>query len=132
FYLALACVMTYPLVRFDRAVLPDSDDAYLSVWRIAWVPHQIARAPTQLFDANIFAPARNTLAYSDAMLAMGVLSSPAIAFGVPPALVHTALVLGAFAASGWAAFLLCLELTGSRLAAILGGVIFAFAPFRFA
>jgi hypothetical protein len=123
--------MTFPLARLSVPVLPDSDDAYFSVWRLAWVAHQLPRDPLHLFDANIFAPATNTLAYSDAMLALGIMSWPAIASGMHPVVAHNLLVLAAFVTTGLAGFLLCRELSGSASAAFVGGVILAFAPYRF-
>ncbi|MGH9175622.1 MAG: hypothetical protein ACRD1H_14750 [Vicinamibacterales bacterium] len=132
FFTAVASALTFPLVRFDRPVLPDTDDAYFNVWRLSWVAHQIVRAPWLLFDTNIFYPLRNTLAYSDAMLALGLIATPAINLGLHPVIVHNILVLGSFVTAGFAAFLLCRHLTGSTAAALVGGLIFAFAPYRFA
>ena len=132
FFTLLACAMTFPLARFASPVLPDSDDAYFSVWRIAWVSHQITRDPRSLFDANIYLPTKNTLAYSDAMLALGMMASPLIALGLHPAVVHNVLAIAGFATAGIGAFLLCHQLSRSTPAAVIGGIIFAFAPFRFA
>ena len=131
-FAAVACALTYPLVRFDRPVLPDVNDAYFNVWRLSWVAHQIGRAPLSLFDTNVFFPAQNTLAYSDAMLALGLLAAPAINLGLHPVIVHNVLLLAAFATAAWSAFLLSRHLTGSTAASLVGGLIFGFAPYRFA
>lgn len=132
FFTIVTCVMTYPLVRFSSPVLPDTDDAYFNVWRLSWVAHQLGQDPFELFDSNSFYPQRMTLAYSDAMLALGLIAAPAIALGLHPVLAHNVLTLGAFVTAALGAFSFCRHLTGSTPAALVGGLIFAFAPYRFA
>ena len=50
--------------------------------------------------------------------------------GVSPLLVYNLTLLAAFVASGMAAYALVRHLTGSTAAALLGGLVFAFAPYR--
>jgi hypothetical protein len=128
----LALVLTWPLGDPRARVLPDMDDALFSVWRLAWIAHQLVRDPAALFDANIFYPATHTLAYSDAMLLVGLVGAPFFWAGVPPALIHDGLLIAAIVSSAWAMYALALRLTADRLAATLAAVIFAFAPYRFA
>jgi len=132
FFAVVSCALTYPLVRLDRPVLPNVDDSYFNVWRLSWVARQIGRDPLTLFDANIFVPERNTLAYSDAMLALGLVAAPAIHLGLNPVATHNLLMIAAFVAAAVSAFFLCRHLTGSTSAALVGGLIFGFAPYRFA
>ena len=80
--------MTWPLGRITDVVIPASDDAHFSIWRLAWVAHQLPADPQHLFDANIFHPAKGTLALSDAMLLVGALGLPFFHAGVNPAIVH--------------------------------------------
>ena len=56
FFIAVTIAMTWPLARDIRTAVPDHDDAYFGIWRMAWVAHQVPRAPLRLFDANIFVP----------------------------------------------------------------------------
>ena len=111
--------------------LPDHHDPLFSVWRLAWISHQLANRPSALFDANIFYPERGTLAYSDATLLQGLIATPFIWAGVPPVIAYNMLVYVSFVAAGAAMFWLMWHLTNSVLAAWISGVIFAFAPFRF-
>lgn len=129
---ALALVLTWPLGDPRARVLPDMDDAFFSIWRLAWIAHQLVRDPVALFDANIFYPATHTLAYSDAMLLVGLAGTPFLWAGVPPAVVHDGLLIAAIVSSAWAMYALARRLTADRLAATLAGVVFAFAPYRFA
>lgn len=128
---SLAVVMTWPLAVTSGGV-PDFDDSYFSIWRLAWVAHQLGTHPTALFDANVFYPETNTLAYSDAMLLLGVAATPILWAGVPPEVVHNWLIIAAMAASASAMYMLARRLTGDSAAALLAAVVFAFAPFRFA
>jgi hypothetical protein len=130
-FVVVAAVMIRPLAT-SNSLVPDSDDALFSVWRLAWIAHQLPHDPAHLFDANIFYPHRNTLAYSDAMLLPGVTAAPLFWSGVSPVRVHNIVLLFAFASSMWCAGLLASRLTGDRLAGIFAGVIFGLCPYRFA
>jgi hypothetical protein len=129
-FLALAVAMTWPLARLTT--LPDHDDAYFSVWRLAWIAHQLPRDPVHLFDANIFHPARWTLAYSDAVLLLGAAGAPLAWLGAHPVAVHDVLLVSSFALAAWGAHALAARLTGNRVAAIVAGLVFGFAPYRIA
>ena len=130
FYLVCAVVITWPqVIRFDS--IPDHEDAFFSLWRLGWIAHALTTNPRHLFDGNIFYPERHTLAYSDGILVEGLIALPFIHAGVPVVYVYNALVLGSFVACGVAMFLLARRLTGMTAAALLAGVVFAFAPFRF-
>ena len=131
-FTALALVMTWPLGSPGARVVPDMNDSFFNIWRLSWVAHQLVHQPTALFDANIFYPARHTLAYSDAMLLVGLAGAPFLWAGVPPAVVHNGLLIAALVSSAWASAVLAHRLTGDRFAAVLAGVIVGFAPYRFA
>jgi hypothetical protein len=105
---------------------------HFSIWRLAWVAHQLPADPWHLFDANIFYPARGTLALSDAMLLVGALGMPFFHAGVSPAIVHNYLMLAAIVSSMLCAFALARRMTGSDPAAWLAAVIFGLAPYRMA
>ncbi len=131
FFVGLAIVNTYPLAARPGSVIGQHGDAYFSVWRLAWIAHQLVTDPRHLFDANIFYPEAATLAYSDAMLLPGAVLAPLNWAGIPPLVIYNLTLVGAFALSGIAAYVLVARITGSLLAGLLGGVIFAFSPHRF-
>jgi hypothetical protein len=130
FFTALAVLNSWPLALAPATSIGAHGDAYFSVWRLAWVAHTLATGSSHVFDANIFYPEPNTLAYSDAMLLPAVFAAPLGWAGLPPVLVYNLVLLGAFVASGLAAFALVRWLTGSVGAGLLGGTIFAFSPHR--
>ena len=130
-FVGLTLLLTYPQIRLMSSHMAEHYDTLFSVWRLAWIAHQLPLDPSHLFDANIFYPERHTLAYSDALLLPAALGAPLIWLGVNEVVVHNLLVLFSFAACGVSMYVLCRELTGSAAAAWFGGVVFAFQPYRF-
>jgi hypothetical protein len=129
-FVILALVNTFPLILHPSSTIGEHGDAYFSVWRLAWIAHQLRADPAHLFDANIFYPHRDTLAYSDAMILPGVALAPFNWLGVDPILLYNLTLIATFAASGICAYLLVRELTGSTSAGVLGGILFAFSSHR--
>ncbi len=129
-FAGLTIVMTWPQAAHLDEVRSHFDPLF-SIWRLEWIGHQILREPFRLFDANIFHPARLTLAYSDAMLLPALLVAPALWLGTSGPVVYNVVLLSAFALSGLTMFVLVNTLTGHAGAALAAGVMFAFSPFRF-
>jgi hypothetical protein len=129
-FLVLTGAMVYRQV-LDLHAVPDLGDPLFSIWRLSWVAHQLPHDPLHLFDGNMFHPELRTLAYSDAMLATALLAAPFLWLGVHQVVVYNVIFLLSFAASGVAMYALVRGLTADRWAAVVGGVAFAFYPFRF-
>ena len=129
-FAALTALMTYPQVLHMRDGVHDPGDPLMVTWALAWVAHQLPRAPGHLFDANIFYPERNTLAYSEAFVVPGAFAAPLQWAGVSPILVYNLVFVAGFVLSGAGAALLVRRLTGCFGAALLAGIVFAFQPFR--
>ncbi len=131
--LLLTAALTYPLVpKLDRVGRLNTADGRYAMWNVAWVADALIVHPSRLFDANIFYPARQALAFSEANIGAGVIAIPAWGFSGNPYLAHNTVVLFAFAMGLAGAYYLVRYLTGSRGAAAVGGVLFAFCPFVFA
>jgi hypothetical protein len=130
-FTVLALLMTYPLVTRMSDGLSDPGDPLLNTWALQWVAHQLITSPANLFDGNIFAPERNTLAYSETLIAPGILVAPLSWLGAGGVLLHNVVFLAGLIASGAGVAFLTWDLTGRMPAAVLSGVVFAFLPFRF-
>jgi hypothetical protein len=113
-----------------RDSVHDDGDPLLNAWAMAWVAHQLPRAPAHLFDANIFYPERRTLAYSETLLLPAAVAAPLAWLGAGPILLYNLVFLSGFAISGVGMALLVRSLTGSGAAGIVSGIIFAFLPYR--
>ena len=127
FCAVLAIVHTWPLAT-SPAVLSrnDNGDAQLNEWILAWVAHTLPRAPLHLFQANIFYPAKDTLAFSEPLIVPALLGAPIAWIGGSPVLVYNLMVLAGFALTAFAGYTLMFAWTGDRAAALLTGSTFAF------
>jgi hypothetical protein len=129
FYSALAVGFTWPLASDPSTLLVAHFDPPFSAWRLARVVHNVGTGHA-LFDGEIFWPARSTLAFSDATLVQAALASPLLALGSTPLAALNLLVLAGVAGSAAAAYLLARRLGASAGAALVAGLVFAFAPYR--
>jgi hypothetical protein len=130
---ALAVALTYPLAfQIDSIGRVNTDDGRWSIWVVSWVAHALTTNPFGVFDANIFHPHKLTLAYSEANIAAGLIGAPVWLLSRNPYLTHNVVVLIGFVVSYAGAFYLVRYLTGSRPAAMVAGVLYAFCPFIFA
>lgn len=129
-FVALTAAMTYPQVLRMTDGVHDPGDPLMVTWVLAWVAHQLPMAPAHIFDANIFYPERNTLAYSETLLVPGLFAAPLYWVALSPILIYNLVLLSGFALSGVGVALLVRRLTGNNGAAIVAGIVFAFLPYR--
>src|SRR4051794_39147761 len=107
---ALAVAMHWPLpLHIGRDVPRDLGDPLPQAWQVAWGGHALLHQPLDFFQANVFWPLKNSLAFSDALAGY----SPAGLIGSGP---HAAIVrydllfLFAYALAFFGAYLLAREL----------------------
>ena len=131
-YLALAVAFTWPLAQHLPTAVPDLGDPLLIAWIIDWGCYAITHAPLDLFDAPMYYPAPRMLAFSENMVGIAVVALPFHLAGLPPIAVYNIALLIGFASSGYGAFVLARVVTRNDAAAIVAGVIYAFASFRIA
>ena len=104
----------------------DNGDAQLNAWILAWVAHQLPRAPLELFDANIFHPARDTLAFSEPLIVPALVAGPILWLHGSPVLAHNLSLMAGLVLTALATYALVLRWTADRPAALLAGSLFAF------
>jgi hypothetical protein len=130
---ALAVVCTWPIAyKLDSVGRLNTADGHWSLWCVTWVAHALAEDPRDLYNANIFSPHDNTLAYSEANIVPGVLGVPAYLITKSPYATHNSVVLMGFIFSFLTAYALAHYLTRHTAASILCGIAFAYCPFIFA
>lgn len=126
-FVALAVLHTWPLAtdpgRLSRL---DNYDTAFNTWVVAWVAHQAPRDPLRLFQAPIFYPERDTLAYSEHMFVPSMMGAPLLWAGASPVLLYNLLVMAGLALSGWSMAMVVGRWTDSRAAGIVAGALFAF------
>ena len=130
-FVALTAAITWPNATVLASRTVEHFDVFFNIWRLAWVHHALSTSPSTLFHANQFYPEPHVFAYSDAMLVEGLIAAPMFAAGWPPLLIHNLLLFGAIAVSGIGMYSLARYLWRNDAAAIVAGLVFAFAPYRF-
>ncbi len=129
-YVVLLAVMSWPLVRDLAGAGPiDRPDGRLNAWILAWDVHALVHEPGRLFQAPIFHPLPDALAYSENLLLLAVAGAPFLLAGEPVLAYNLVLVL-CLVVSGLGAQLLVRRASGDRLAAWVGGACFAAGAYR--
>lgn len=132
-YAALALIVTYPMpLQLTRSIAANefgAVDGFLGIWNIWWT----ARALTDLRDPFVtpllFHPQGLDLFWQTLSLPQGLLALPAtLALGPLPA--YNLLILAGFALGGYTAFLFVRRYVPSDAAALVGGAVYALAPFH--
>ena len=130
-YGLIAVIATHPLwLHLTSAVPSDIGDPLLNTWILAWDVHALTVHPLNLFEANIFFPLLNTLAYSEHLLGSALITLPVLLLTGEPVVAYNATFLLSFILGGWGTYLLVRRYTYCGWAAFLAGLAFAYAPYR--
>jgi hypothetical protein len=131
-YLSLTLLLAFPLsVKPGRVLLADGPDIHLFMWTLAWDTHAFLHQPLSIFEANIFFPNHDTLAYSENLIGDAFFAAPILWLTNNPVLALNLVTLLSCVLCGLGAYVLGRRLGLSGSAALLCGVIFAFSPPRF-
>jgi hypothetical protein len=134
-YALLAAFYLRPIWRvFGTHITGGLGDPLFNLYILKWVAHEAHRGFAGFWEAPFFHPAHDVLAYSDHLLGPG-LAAAAFTSLVPAGLprwvpAYNLVLWSSFAATGLAA---CFVLRRGGIgwaAAWLGGVMYAFSPFR--
>jgi len=131
-YAVLTFLMALPFsLSPGSQVVADVPDTHLYIWTLAWDAHAFLHQPFRIFDANIYYPFANTLAYSENLIGSAFLAAPIIWLtgNLVLAMNLTALITCVLCGTG--AFVLARRLGVTLAGAFICGLIFAFAPPRF-
>ena len=130
---ALTVVFTFPVAfRIDHVGRVNTDDGRWSIWVVSWVAHALTTKPLDVYQANIFYPHPYALAFSEANLGAGALGAPVWVVTGNPYTTHNVVFLLSFILAFVGAYYLARYLTGSRHAAMVAAIMFAFCPYIFA
>ncbi|MEX2271500.1 MAG: hypothetical protein WD690_08525 [Vicinamibacterales bacterium] len=131
-YGALTLLLAYPVwLRAADHQLGGGNDPWLFIWTIGWNVHALTTAPWAIFDANIFYPHPNTLAYSEHLIGTVLFAAPVVWVTGNQLLATNIVALMSVFLSAVGGFVLGRRLGLSHPAAFIGGAIFAFTPPRF-
>jgi hypothetical protein len=130
-FFMLTLLMTWPWALRLRDAIPDPGDPYVHAYFLWWDYHQTFHDPLHLFEATMFYPYHETLAFSESDYGIALLFFPLFALGLRPLTIEILATLVGFAFTGYGAFRLARTLRLSTGAAWVAGIIFAFVPYRF-
>lgn len=130
-FAALTLILTWPASRLAGThQLGGGNDPWLYIWTIGWNVHALTTAPWAIFDANIFYPHANTLAYSEHLIGTAPFAAPIVWLTGSPLLATNIVALLSVFLGGVGAYLLGRQLGLGTAGAFLAGVVFAFTPPR--
>jgi hypothetical protein len=131
-YLAATVLMgRNVLVALDSAVAYDAGDPLLNAAILAWNARTIPWTDGW-YQFPAFFPTRDVLTFSEHLLGESLLATPLYWLTGSALAAYNLTVLLSFPLCGLAMYALVFRLTNSAPAAFLGGLAFAFAPYRMA
>lgn len=132
-FLILTATLTYPLIlNMAHSIEGEMGDPLLNTWILGWDIHKLTTGLNGFWDTNMFYPENLTLAYSEHLLGSALLGLPIFLLTKNIILTYNFVFLLSFFLAGLGAYFLVFYLTKNRWAGIIAGIIYAFAPFRFA
>lgn len=123
-------IMAGPFCNFSElssAVYPG--DARLGAWVLAWDNHALLHG-LPLFQANYYYPTVQSLAYNEHLFGLSLFTLPIFATTGNAVLGFNIVLLVSWFANGLAAYALIYRHVRDRLAAVAGGLIYAFSYYR--
>ena len=130
-FLLLLIINFFVLYPFSISLwnhLYDRIDALLNTWILRWVQHQIINNPLKLFDANIFYPYKNTLAYSEHLFLPSLITAPVFLITKNPIFAHNFYLILSLILTELLIFLFIKKYTNSNSIGLICSLFFTFSP----
>jgi hypothetical protein len=134
YFIVMTIVMTYPLIvkMGTAAIGGGGGDGTYFIWLVRWYQKAVLELKiSPFFNPYMNYPQGWNLATTDTTPAMVAIAMPGnLLFG--PTWGYNFAMLVSFILSGWGMYLWVRHLTGSEMAGLIAGTIFAFLPFKMA
>ena len=130
FFFLLTLLFTYPIWTAPDTYLNELADVRFSAWALAWDARALLTDPLGVFNANIFYPNKDTLAFSESFVGPALLVAP-VNWAGHPVLAYNVLFFASFVLTGIGMTLWIRQVTGSLAGGLVAGVIWTFAPAKF-
>lgn len=129
-YLGLTIALTWPLVVTPASVVPnDLGDPLLNTFLIDWNA-RVVPLTQRWWDLPQFYPARGTMAFSEHLLGLALVTTPVTFLTGSPVAAYNAAFLLAFILCGLSAHFLAYIITRRHDVSVIAGIAYAFAPYR--
>ena len=133
-YLIVALVLVWPVPMYlSTHFMGDPfGDPLLNAWILGWDADRLRHGLHGLWQAPLFYPAPDTLAWSEHLLGIAILTAPIYWLTGNIVATYNVALIGSIVLGGMGLYLLARELTGRRDAAWIAGLTFACLPYRVA
>lgn len=126
----VAIVLTYPqLSRMRTFIAGDSGDALLEMWVLRHIEIALPHGWSALWNAPIFYPAHNTLAYSDTLFPVALVHWP-LRTVLGDVLAFNLIALGSWVLCSWCAYRLAMRVVTHWGAAYIAALVYTYAAIR--
>jgi len=130
-FVILASYITFPLVFKLTSLTTGYGDELFIAWNHAWNIHTFFINPSNIlhiFNAPLFFPYQNTLAYSDAYLTNSLLLGPVVLLLKEPIVANNLTLILSFIFLGFFTYLLSFYLTKDHAVSFVSGLLVQFCP----
>ena len=129
-FLLFSAVLNRELLPYLSTALPgNAGDPMLNAWILGWVSDAVVSHPDRLWDAPIFHPHPNALAFSEHLLGIAFIVAPVYWLTGDAVFTYNVAFLLGFAFIGWATFTLVRATTGRDDAALIAGIAVMCSPY---
>jgi hypothetical protein len=130
-FIAVTIVFLRPTPDHLTHTLTNLGDPSIYGWSLSWSSHVLASHPTTVFQAPIFWPHPDTLAYTDSLLVLSLPFALVRALGGSWALAVNLITIGILLFSLGATYALFRRLIGRTDAAVFGAIAFTYSSYSF-
>lgn len=130
-FIAVTIVFLRPTPDNLTHTLTNLGDPSIYAWSLSWSSHVLASHPTTVFQAPIFWPNPDTLAYTDSLLLLSLPFALVRALGGSWALALNLITIGILLFSLGATYALIRRLVGRTDAAVFGAIAFTYSSYSF-
>ena len=127
-YVLLTLLFIYPVYLHYADTTYTFGDPIDMIWHSVWAYDHILKEPANLFDGNMFYPAKYSFIFTDHMIGTFIIFAPAYFLTKNPVLSHNILMFFLTILSGISMYFLVYYWTRRRLASFFSGFVFAFSP----
>ena len=120
--------ITFPLLFKLGMYTTGAGDELLIAWIHSWVIHVLFTNPLSLFNANIYYPYYNSLAFSDLFITGSLLTAPFVYLFSQPIVANNVTFISSLIFLGFSLFLLSYYLTTNYFSSLLSGMLIIFSP----
>jgi hypothetical protein len=120
--------ITFPLLFHISHYSTGFGDELLLAWIHGWVIHALTTNPLSLFNANIYYPYHNSLAFSDVFITGSILTAPFVYFFGQPIVANNITFISSLILLGFSVYLLSYYLIKNYFVSLVSGLLVIFSP----